>query len=216
MIRSQNVICSPIHTPSFIRQNYHKTGDTNTITTITAPLKAQVGKTKLYCHRELCNTNLFLFTHHWSLMRRAVKANAKRHYSPVPCYLVKAQNSIAQHFGICNRHLITAGDWDDTFASEFVSTGEELNTMGGYIHRPRRGVFGLWHCPLEGEAMHSLSHQLGQTHSEAWGWGPGCGLPDASLRSAEGWTGSLDSVDNGRDTWMEEWTTGVRLYLLRL
>lgn len=90
----------------------------------------------------------------------------------------------------------------------FCQPREEFNTVGGYIHKPRREVFGPWHCPLGGEAMHSLSSQLGQTHSEAWGWGPGCGLPDVSLRSAEGWTGSLDSVNNGRDRWMERWKNG--------
>lgn len=86
----------------------------------------------------------------------------------------------------------------------FNQPGEKFNTAGGYIHKPRRGVFGFCHC-LVGKEMHSLSSRWGQICSEAWGWGPGCGLPDASLRSAEGWT--LESVNNSRDRWMERWNS---------
>lgn len=98
-----------------------------------------------------------------------------------------------------NLHLITASEQDVTPLFYFLQE-RSCHAVGGYIHKTRRGVSGPWHRLLGGQAIHSQSGP--QTHSGAWGSDPGCGLPDASLRSAEGCTWSLDSVNNGRDTWL--------------
>lgn len=60
---------------------WHKTGNTTTTTTIntiTTPHKVKE-ESIFAAGNSAISTNLFIFTHHWSLMRRAVEANAKQH-----------------------------------------------------------------------------------------------------------------------------------------
>lgn len=128
-------------------------------------------------------------------MRRAVKANAKQHFIRLFHFFIRSIKSAAQHFQPSSDNC----QWTRCNTTFLFPAREELSR---YIHKPRRGVFGPWHCLLGGQVSHSQRSQLGQTHSEAWGSDPGCGLRDASLRSAEGLTWSLDSVNNGRDTWV--------------
>lgn len=132
-------------------------------------------------------------------MRRAVKANAKQHFIRLFHFFYSMHKKRCSAFS--DLHLITASEQDVTPLFYFQQE-RSCHAVGGYIHKTRRGVFGPWLRLLGGQAIHSQSGPLGQTHSEAWGSDPGCGLPDASLRSAEGCTWSLDSVNNGRDTWL--------------